>query len=116
MKKTIQIAVLLLAYCYIGCPASHAEYYNQGTNFNGDGKNDVLLPVIEPNCDIRHYTFQVFNRYGQRIFYSSDPDKGWDGKFNDMQVEIGTYMYEVSFENGMLKNKYYQKGDVTLIR
>ncbi len=35
----------------------------------------------------------VYNRWGQRIFISSDPRERWDGTFNGKESEIGTYHY-----------------------
>ncbi len=45
---------------------------------NGDGKNDVFKPVgigIHDN----QYEMYIFDRWGQLIFESHDPDYGWDG-------------------------------------
>jgi gliding motility-associated-like protein len=83
---------------------------------NGDGINDVFIPVIETGCSIGSYTFNVYNRYGQRIFSSAAAAKGWDGTFNGQPVDAGTYMFDLRFEGGTRKQQYYKKGDVTLIR
>ncbi len=83
---------------------------------NGDGMNDVFIPVIETGCPIGSYTFSVYNRYGQRVFSSATASKGWDGTYNGQPVDAGTYMFELRFEGGTRKEEYYKKGDVTLIR
>lgn len=42
-----------------------------------DGINELFSPVID--CDVREYEFSIFNRWGERIFYSATPGEGWNG-------------------------------------
>lgn len=58
---------------------------------NGDGLNDGWHPITYGNADF--YLLSVYNRWGQRIFISSDPRARWDGTFNGKESEIGTYHY-----------------------
>ncbi|WP_118976333.1 gliding motility-associated C-terminal domain-containing protein [Taibaiella koreensis] len=83
---------------------------------NGDGINDQLLPVIAPDCRVQHFAFAVFNRYGQRVYLSNDPAKGWNGYFNNRPADPGTYFYELSFSGGIRQESFYRKGDVVLLR
>jgi len=83
---------------------------------NGDGLNDLFTAVLAPGCPIEQYRLHIFNRYGQRVFVSYDPDNGWDGSFNGQQQDLGMYFYELSYIGGTKRNTYYQKGDLTLIR
>jgi gliding motility-associated-like protein len=79
---------------------------------NGDGKNDIFIPH---STGVDHYTtFQVMNRFGQKVFESRNNITGWDGTFNGMPQDIGTYQY---FLNYYCSDKLIQKkGDVTLVR
>ncbi|PQJ12298.1 hypothetical protein CJD36_000635 [Flavipsychrobacter stenotrophus] len=82
---------------------------------NGDGRNDIFHPI---GFDFhRIVEFTVFNRWGQQIFYSNNINDGWDGTFNGVPQEMGTYYYNiiVAQPDGMMENKIY-KGSVTLIR
>lgn len=82
---------------------------------NGDGRNDIFHPI---GFDFhRIVEFTVFNRWGQQIFYSNNISDGWDGTFNGVPQEMGTYYYNiiVAQPEGMMENKAY-KGSVTLIR
>ncbi|WP_118973270.1 gliding motility-associated C-terminal domain-containing protein [Taibaiella koreensis] len=83
---------------------------------NADGLNDVLHPVIASGCPVRQYVFNIYNRYGSRVYSSADPSGGWNGTYPGGQpADAGTYMYELSFLGGAKEVKYYRKGDVTLI-
>lgn len=80
---------------------------------NGDGNNDVLRtrPVGIQTFEY----FIVYNRYGQVIFRSSDPQRGWDGRVQGKEQDTGTYVW---MANGVdfLGNKIFRKGSVLLIR
>ncbi|WP_118972292.1 gliding motility-associated C-terminal domain-containing protein [Taibaiella koreensis] len=80
---------------------------------NGDGKNDKLRVFL--NCPgTREYQFQVYNRYGQRVFRSTQPGDEWDGSFNGKGSDTGTYFYYLQYkdtEGQMIK----KKGDIILI-
>jgi gliding motility-associated-like protein len=80
---------------------------------NGDGINDIFIPKYFCNFLIR--SFQVYNRFGQRVFSTIDPNKGWNGLQNDKVADIGTYFWYI--EGKTITNQtIIRKGDVTLIR
>ncbi len=85
---------------------------------NGDGKNDIFRPVVEPGCPVRIYQLHIFNRWGQRIYThtGSDPIRGWDGMFMGQPADLGTYMYQMEIELGTRNHKYQRQGDVMLVR
>lgn len=58
---------------------------------NGDGINDGWHPVTYGNVDF--YLLSVYNRWGQRIFVSSDPKEKWDGNFLGKPCDVGNYHY-----------------------
>jgi gliding motility-associated-like protein len=77
------------------------------------GLNNVLKPVSvfvgNPG-----YEFLVYNRWGQLLFETSDPDQGWDGTYNGNYVEAGVYVYLIRYRN-TLDQPRYQKGNVAVI-
>ncbi len=58
---------------------------------NGDLLNNTLMVF----GDIRSYEFAIFNRFGQRIFYSTTLHAGWDGKFKGKDQPVGAYVWYV---------------------
>lgn len=80
---------------------------------NGDGKNDLLkaLPV-----GIKTFKyFAIFNRYGQRIFYTADPGKGWDGMISNGQQATNSFVWMaegIDFNGNIIQ----RKGTVVLLR
>jgi gliding motility-associated-like protein len=83
---------------------------------NGDGNNDRFLPVIQCANLIPEYNVSIYNRFGQRIFYSNKQDNGWDGTYNGAPAELGTYYYMLEFSTRLTRQATVKKGDITLIR
>ena len=79
---------------------------------NGDGKNDVFRPLF--NGYHNFHSFRIVNRWGETIFESSNSLPAWDGTFNGVAQDIGTYYYYIQYDCG--GNTIEAKGDVTLIR
>lgn len=94
--------------CFLATPSAFSP--------NGDGLNDKFSPLIDKGCPVSNYRFSIYNRFGERVFSSADPSRGWDGTRNGTPVDVGTYMYEVHFRGGTRLLEYYRKGDVVLLR
>ncbi len=79
---------------------------------NDDGVNDVFLPL---NYGLLNYEFRIYNRWGELIFLTNDPAKGWDGVYNGVEQELDVYVYVVSGdgEDGV---RYLKRGNFTLVR
>jgi gliding motility-associated-like protein len=78
---------------------------------NGDGLNDKLF-IIGKNYNL--INFSIFNRFGERIFYTTNKQEGWDGNYKNSICDIGNYYYVIKyFENNKEK---MLKGDVALVR
>ena len=81
---------------------------------NNDGTNDKwIIPYAYqyPNIEV-----QVFNRWGERIFYSKgydDDAKAWDGTYKGKKLPIGTYYYVIKINDGFSKPL---SGTVTIVR
>ena len=59
---------------------------------NGDDHNE-LFSIIGDN--IKTFSIQIFNRWGELMFMSKSIDKSWDGTFKNKKVQEGTYYYNV---------------------
>lgn len=80
---------------------------------NGDGMNDEFRPAYK---SIKKYNLSIYNRWGRRVFSSSNPEKGWDGKNGNSEAAEGVYIYiceAEAYERGI---SFTRKGTVTLIR
>jgi len=119
---TFTFRICLEAISIFGCTGDTCEYvhvqreeepYNVITP-NGDGVNDVFrLKYINGT----YYYLQIFNRWGQKVFESSDKDNVWDG--TDMTTHdpcpAGTYFYIWNYQLIGLPRTTHM-GTVTVIR
>lgn len=84
---------------------------------NSDGRNEIFTPVIR-GADVDHYTFRIWNRWGEMIFETNDLDEGWIGNVNggDYYVPSGVYVWQVLLRNKYTGNDIEETGSVTVIR
>lgn len=83
---------------------------------NNDGVNDVFrLKVLEGT--IRMLQMDVYNRWGEKVFSSNEPDAAWDGKMSDGKgAPSDVYVYYIRWERGDGALQPPFKGDVALLR
>jgi gliding motility-associated-like protein len=86
---------------------------------NGDGKNDIFY-ILGSRDILMIKDFSIFNRYGQRVFHSTDippnnPVYGWNGTFGGKDLASGTFVYMVNIEFTDNHRELF-KGNITLIR
>ncbi len=76
---------------------------------------DINSKVFVKGFGITKIKFIIWNRWGQKIFETSDKSTGWDGKYKGLLQPMDVYAYtlEVEFFDGTRATK---KGDITLIR
>lgn len=80
---------------------------------NNDNLNDVLIP-LGTGWKADNYVFEIYNRWGKRIFKTTDYLKGWDGKFDDSNdYPNDIYYWRVSITDNIDKS-HELTGHVTL--
>ena len=80
---------------------------------NNDGRNDVIRPIAVGIERINY--FSIYNRWGERVFYTTANRAGWDGRVNGTPQASGVYVWMVSAVD-YLGKPVFLKGTVTLIR
>jgi gliding motility-associated-like protein len=85
---------------------------------NGDGVNDTFQPK---GFGIVKYELQIFDRWGEKIFETTEFEKGWDGirqKKSDINYTVGkeeVYVWKIKATSVFGKAHEYT-GHVTLIK
>ncbi|MCT4582833.1 MAG: PKD domain-containing protein [Flavobacteriales bacterium] len=101
---TAEVLVTVVTIEAIGVPSAFSP--------NGDQVNDILF--VE-GAGIAKMNFNIYNRYGQKVFESNDQDFGWDGKFKGKEENPGVFAYTLEYvlnngETGVMK------GNITLVK
>lgn len=83
-----------------------------GFSPNGDGANDI---VYVKGYGIAKMTFRIFNRWGEKVFESTDKSYGWDGRYKGViqEMEVYGYTLSVDFFDG---TSTFKKGNITLLK
>lgn len=77
---------------------------------NGDGLNDSFRPVTDYDRFSR-FSMVIYNSWGQRIFETTRPAEGWDGK----DAAAGVYVWVITYADYMGKVSTL-RGSVTLVK
>jgi len=120
------------------------EYYVQITNsFNciftdSIQVNDVCKPRVDPPTAftpdgkgptenekwalfaryVTNFKLTIFNRWGEIIFYTEDPNESWDGTYRGEPMPVGVYPYLITYEGlaDEYKGPYKKEGSVTIVK
>ena len=103
----------------VGVPSAFTPTFGgdgSGSQAYGDDdlrNNDVFFPQLRGNPI--SYSFTVYNRWGEQIFSTTQPNVGWNGYFQGKLCKQDVYVWRVAavFLDGTTAE---QAGDVTLIR
>ncbi|MBN2681760.1 MAG: PKD domain-containing protein [Bacteroidales bacterium] len=76
------------------------------------GENKKFRPIYKGITD---YRLEIFNRWGELIFVSTNPDYGWDGYYREELCKQDVYVWKATYicANG---EKFVKTGDCTLLR
>jgi gliding motility-associated-like protein len=81
---------------------------------NKDNSNDVLK-VRGNYISNQNFVFRVFNRLGNLVFETTDPNQGWSGDFKDTPCDPGVFVYYISLDC-LDGQTYFKKGNITLLK
>lgn len=76
------------------------------------GGNDVFLPLMQ---NVTKFNMLVFDRWGNLLFETKDPEVGWNGTYKGVLCPQDVYVYKITVEYND-GNEFTKTGDVTLIR
>lgn len=112
-SKVIEDAVFVDGSGRIRFPTAFHPTGQGGEYGPRDHHNAVFHPFIEGS--VQDYRLMVFTRWGEKIFQTTDVNKGWDGYFNGTPCATGVYAWRAvgTFYDGSV---FDVKGSVTLLR
>lgn len=91
--------------CHFWFPSAFTP---DGNNLNDKARMRGGLEGIED------FELHIYNRWGNRVYHSTDKYAGWDGTYKGVMQSTQTFFYMIRFTfNG---EKRLMKGDLTLVR
>lgn len=79
---------------------------------NNDGLNDIFVVFGQY---IQDFEMDIFNRWGELVFHTDDPQKGWDGNFKGNPMPEGTYTFVAQITD-LAGRTLKRSGTVVLLR
>jgi gliding motility-associated-like protein len=89
-----------------------AFYIPNAFSPNGDGVNDLFSGK---GYGIKDYVMYIFDRWGEKIYETTDLSKGWDGTYKGEEAQQDVYVYRVDIID-IHGEKHKYRGHFTLIR
>ena len=89
-----------------------------------DTINRIFKMVIdteykEKDYDFTSFEMKIFDRWGEKVFETTDPEEGWDGTFRGSELPPGAYLYNINWKVDINGKKEYQggkKGQIMLLK
>ncbi len=90
------------------------SYIDMPNAFSPHMRSNNTLKLIRRG-DVQVKDYSIFNRWGTKVFQTTDPDMGWDGTFNGELQPTGVYIYTIEAVTpaGVTIRK---QGNVTMLR
>lgn len=80
---------------------------------NGDGINDVFR-ILNTNITLKN--FEIYNRWGELVFKTSDIQSGWNGIYKGVEQAAGVYVWYADYIVTKSGKRKSAMGNVTLLR
>lgn len=80
---------------------------------DGDGNNESLVVY---GSNIGWFKLEVYNRWGERVFFTEDIDHFWDGRFDGQWVPDGVYIVHVFYEDLITGKRHELHNHVAVLR
>jgi gliding motility-associated-like protein len=85
---------------------------------DADEHNQLFTPIFTSGFSPEKFEMMIFNRWGELIWQSFDPTKGWDGSYGieGLDAQSGTYTWVIFFKPKANDDKIKISGFVNLLR
>ena len=92
-------------------------YVPSGFTPDNDGVNDLFLPAVTPLEQVEDYRLEVYNRWGDLVFATQNPEEGWMGAYRSGSHfagnEVFNWVITIDTQLGLPRR---MAGQVTVIR
>lgn len=92
-----------------------AVYIPNAFTPDGDNINDLWGPQ-GVGVSLDNYELLIFDRWGERIFQSTEWGKWWNGTYKGQPVQMDVYVYKIKLKEEKSNLKHEYKGTVSVIR
>ena len=80
---------------------------------NNDGKNDEFIGKGQ-FYGIKDFKFKIWNRWGELIFETNNPEEGWNGTYKGALLNPAAFVYVIKAKHPL--QEWILSGEINLIR
>jgi gliding motility-associated-like protein len=92
---------------------TNSIYFPDAFTPNGDNNNDLFRPII--SGQYTGYKLIIYNRWGQKVFESTDAQKGWNGTIGGIRQDTNIFVWHCQFRFEGQPSEM-RKGTLLLVR
>ncbi|MFZ4399757.1 MAG: gliding motility-associated C-terminal domain-containing protein [Bacteroidales bacterium] len=92
-------------HCYLYLPNAFSP--------DGNSLNDCFKSIYE--CEFEAFHLYIYNRWGQLIYDTEDPQQCWDGSYKNQKAQSEVYIWLVEYIDKQTHIKQFKKGIVSLL-
>lgn len=81
---------------------------------DGNNTNETFSPVFK-GVSPDNYKFYIYNRWGELIFYTENPNNSWDGTHKGRKVKTDVYIWKIEFNTINRRESNLKYGHVSVI-
>ena len=85
-------------------------YVPTGFTPNNDGLNDIFKPICT-GYKLKGFDFRLYTRFGQEIFFTDNPEIGWDPQ----NIQSDVYVWKLTVRS-LLNEDKMMEGTITIFR
>ncbi len=86
---------------------------------NGDGINDCYRGYLSPRVEVPYFILKIFDRWGELVFETSDPEGCWDGIFKGDPMKPAVFAWYIEMDvldcSGQVR-RLFKKGGLHLMK
>ncbi len=75
--------------------------------------NDQFMPIA---IGVINYNFEIFDRWGEKLFKTNDPKQGWNGFYRGQKCKQDVFAWRITFKNVVTEKEEVHYGHVSLLR
>lgn len=97
------------------CPVIEQTTLPNAFSPNADGLNDEFCIPGWEKC-IKDFKIEIYDRWGQKVFVSNDPDFCWNGKNKGILMDSQVFVYYITFKYINSNKLVTKEGNISLIK
>ncbi len=117
--------ITLVAHSELGCTDTITKHFTVQPEVilyapncftpDGDEFNQTWRVFIE-GVDLYHFNLKIFDRWGEVIWETMDPEASWDGTYQGKVVPYGSYTWLITTKEKVTDKKFTWTGSISIIR